>query len=82
MKSKALRDTDKRTPHPSALGQPDPERSGHTPAPRTTPLFDNLHARIATRAYELYVQRGCHNNSAMEDWLQAEREILSHDDPT
>lgn len=82
MKSKVMRDTDKRTPRPIALGQPDPVKSGHTPVPRAEPSFDNLHARIATRAYELYVQRGCHNNSAMEDWLQAEREILSHDEPS
>jgi len=32
-------------------------------------------ARIAMRAYELYEQRGRQDGYALEDWLQAEREI-------
>ena len=32
-------------------------------------------ARIAIRAYELYEQRGHQDGYALEDWLQAEREI-------
>jgi hypothetical protein len=32
-------------------------------------------ARIAMRAYELYEQRGRQDGHALEDWLQAEREI-------
>lgn len=35
----------------------------------------DLQARIATRAYELYQQRGSQDGYALEDWLQAEREI-------
>lgn len=35
----------------------------------------DLQARIAARAYELYEQRGCQDGYALEDWLQAEREI-------
>lgn len=35
----------------------------------------DLQARIAKRAYELYLQRGGQDGSALEDWLQAEREI-------
>jgi len=31
--------------------------------------------RIATRAYELYLQRGGAHGRATEDWLEAEREI-------
>lgn len=34
-------------------------------------------ARIAKRAYELYCERGYRDGSAVEDWLDAEREILS-----
>jgi len=30
---------------------------------------------IATRAYELYVQRGCADGHAEEDWAQAQREL-------
>ncbi len=34
------------------------------------------HSRIAKRAYEFYVQRGSQEGHAVEDWLEAEREIL------
>jgi Protein of unknown function (DUF2934) len=33
--------------------------------------------RIATRAYELYVARGGGEGSALDDWLEAEREFHS-----
>lgn len=32
---------------------------------------------IAKRAYELYSERGYRHGYALEDWLDAEREILS-----
>lgn len=32
---------------------------------------------IAQRAYELYQLRGGHPGSEFEDWLEAEREVLS-----
>jgi hypothetical protein len=35
-----------------------------------------LYERIARRAYKLYEQRGGQAGSELEDWLQAEREIL------
>ncbi|MBX9661568.1 MAG: DUF2934 domain-containing protein [Nitrospiraceae bacterium] len=37
---------------------------------------DELTARIEGRAYELYVERGCREGYALEDWLDAEREML------
>ncbi|MGH7228499.1 MAG: DUF2934 domain-containing protein [Nitrospiraceae bacterium] len=43
-----------------------------TAAPREA---EELEARIAKRAYELYEQRGGQDGYALEDWLQAEREI-------
>ena len=49
---------------------------------RHTPLsFGDLHAHIATRAYELYTQRGCREGCAVEDWLDAERIIVSREFP-
>lgn len=33
--------------------------------------------RIARRAYELYEQRGRQDGLAMEDWLQAERQLVA-----
>jgi len=41
--------------------------------------FDDLHARISRRAYELYVQRGYREGHADEDWLDAERDILDRE---
>lgn len=43
---------------------------------------DDLHQRIQQRAYELYERRGYGHGLALEDWLQAEREILSQVPPT
>jgi hypothetical protein len=37
---------------------------------------DDLQARITTRAYELYVDRGYRDGRALHDWLEAEREVL------
>lgn len=38
---------------------------------------EDPHASIAKRAYELYCERGYRHGNALEDWLDAEREILS-----
>ncbi len=45
------------------------------------PSFDDLHARITTQAYTLYVERGSRDGYELEDWLDAEREILSREFP-
>ena len=39
--------------------------------------FEVLGSRIAKRAYELYARRGQEHGHDMEDWLEAERQILS-----
>jgi transposase-like protein len=36
-------------------------------------------AHGSTRAYELYVERGCREGCTLEDWLGAERDILSRE---
>lgn len=48
---------------------------------RPSPPRKDLQTRIATRAYELYVERGYRHGYALEDWLEAEREILSRASP-
>lgn len=45
----------------------------HTASPTGSKTRD----RIALRAYELYVQRGRQDGQALEDWLQAERQLVS-----
>ena len=37
--------------------------------------------QIATRAYELYEQRGRRDGQAGQDWLEAEREIRKDESP-
>jgi hypothetical protein len=37
----------------------------------------DVESAIRIRAYELYVQRGCVDGFAHDDWLQAEREMRS-----
>jgi hypothetical protein len=36
----------------------------------------SLQERIRRRAYELYVERGNESGSELDDWLQAEEEIM------
>jgi DUF2934 family protein len=56
------------------------KKTSQKPAPRTKPapqsplLSERLHEQIAKRAYEVYERRIC--QGALDDWLQAEQEIL------
>lgn len=38
---------------------------------------DDLREQIAKRAYELYLERGCRQGCDVEDWVDAEREMLA-----
>ena len=38
--------------------------------------FQGIEERIRLRAYELYEQRGRRDGHALEDWLQAEAELM------
>lgn len=40
-------------------------------------MSDDLRERIAKRAYELYLDRGCRPGCYVEDWVDAEREMLA-----
>ncbi len=40
-------------------------------------LSDDLHARIAAQAYSFYEERGYEDGYDLEDWLEAERRILT-----
>ena len=54
-----------------------PSKSAH----QARPSFDALHARITARAYGLYVEQGYRDGGALDDWLEAEREILRDEFP-
>ncbi|NWF73005.1 MAG: DUF2934 domain-containing protein [Nitrospirae bacterium] len=45
--------------------------------PRMGPNSAETQDRIALRAYALYVQRGRQEGRALEDWVKAERELVS-----
>lgn len=42
---------------------------------RKAPDVTTLEAKIRRRAYELYLERGGADGSALEDWLRAEAEV-------
>lgn len=54
--------------------------AGKPHAPPRSPCSD-LGILIAKRAHELYSERGYRHGSALDDWLDAEREILSQIPP-
>jgi hypothetical protein len=45
-------------------------------ATRTAPENLPLEEQIRRRAYELYIRRGKQSGAELDDWLQAEEEIL------
>ena len=64
------------------ISVPEQSPSGNKTSSPRKPAFEDLHALISGRAYELYVQRGCRDGCAQEDWLDAEREILNREFPS
>jgi len=50
-----------------------PENSWGEASAHTSAVEDR--ERVAVRAYELYVARGCGEGQDLEDWLSAEREL-------
>jgi hypothetical protein len=47
--------------------------------PQTTQSLNNANfrERVAKRAYEKWMKRGCKDGYAQQDWLEAERELLA-----
>lgn len=45
--------------------------------PQEGALSDELQERIAKRAHKHYLERGCREGYDVEDWVDAEREILT-----
>jgi len=59
-----------------------PSRKSITQFPSTVALAEidstvrGQREQIATRAFELFLQRGREDGHDLDDWLQAEREVL------
>ena len=81
MKSQKAKEAGAKKPLPIVVNQPDTAGSNSKHAHHEQPSFDDLHARITTRAYKLFAERGCREGCAVEDWLDAEREIVSREFP-
>jgi Protein of unknown function (DUF2934) len=80
MKSASIRSPkpDRKVPTPQQQPTGPPAQKPH-PLPLSP--CEDLHALIAKRAYELHSERGYRHGSALDDWLEAEREILSQIPP-
>ncbi len=81
MKLEKSQEAGERKPQTIVVTQAETIASSSTAARDARTPFDDLHGRIITRAYELYIQRGCREGCAEEDWLDAEQEIVSRDFP-
>ena len=69
-------------PTSKVAGEGDPDRTSDiSPPPDSSgargvgPRPEARLNRIARRAHEIYEERGGHDGRALDDWLQAEREI-------
>ncbi|MEW6246400.1 MAG: DUF2934 domain-containing protein [Nitrospirota bacterium] len=58
-------------------GQPETQTAASPPDSEPASRTDDLYTRIAQRAYELYERRGREHGHDLDDWLAAERELLS-----
>jgi hypothetical protein len=75
------RQTKRTTPRvlASTPAKPETPTIAHTRQPLSP--CDDPQILIAKRAYELYGERGYRHGLALDDWLEAEREILSQIPP-
>ncbi len=58
-----------------------PSRAASPPQGPPASASDDLRTLIAKRAYERYAAQGYRHGFALDDWLEAEREILSQAPP-
>ena len=80
MKSAGIRSkkTDRKAPVlQQTPTEPPPQKSHALPLSSS----EDLHVLIAKRAYELYGARDSRHGSTLDDWLEAEREVLNQAPP-
>ena len=56
---------------------PELRSNGNTVTDRHDENSRDFHARISKRAYALYEEHGRKDDRALEDWLEAERQVLN-----
>lgn len=66
---------------PAVAGRIKSPGSVTTPSKPSVSVCDDLQVLIAKRAHALYMERGCRHGHAIDDWLEAEREVLSQIPP-
>jgi len=66
-----MKSSDKRSSAKTAVRQGSPTGT----VPKLRDVSSPSREEIATRAYEIYLQRGAAPGRELEDWLQAEREL-------
>lgn len=81
MNLKPSRQTTKTKPRTPARTPTKAEASADAQTRQPVSHCDEPHILIAKRAYELYSERGYRYGYALDDWLDAEREILSRVPP-
>ena len=69
--------------HPHVQKDESPKQKGRLTGkrPQLVARSPDVTILIATRAHELYAERGYRHGYALDDWLEAEREILSRVPP-
>ncbi len=81
MKTQTSKPTGEKKPHRPLAKQREEVVAPSRSVRQARPSFDDLHARITARAYELYVERGYRDGCGLQDWVDAEREIVSREFP-
>ena len=61
---------------PAATSHAGPGSEKTGPAEQAAWRVEVHHDRVARRAYELYAQRGRQEGRALEDWVNAERQLV------
>ncbi|ULA67022.1 MAG: hypothetical protein LZF62_180051 [Nitrospira sp.] len=67
--------------HTSTRPPAKPSKTQRSSQARPVSTSDVLNALIAKRAYERYAEQGYRHGCALDDWLEAEREIMSQAPP-
>ena len=66
-----------RTAQRSTRNQVESRSQEHTTANQSDQYAKPFHARISERAYALYEQHGREDGHALDDWLEAERQLIN-----